>query len=111
MFMMNLFILDTPSEISAELGRRLKARRIHLQLTQKEVAQRTDLSLPTIVKLESTGQGSIDNLIRVVCTLGLVSDLEKLFQFEVLSIADLVEMERRQKQQPKRVSRKRSKPL
>lgn len=109
--MINLFVFATPSEISEELGQRLKARRIYLRLTQKEVAQRTDLSLPTIVKLESTGQGSIDTLIRVAHTLNLESQLETLFKFDTLSIADMVEMERRQKQQPKRVSRKRNNSL
>lgn len=94
------------NEILQTLGRRIRAQRLAQGLTQSELAQMAGLSLGALRKLESTGQSSLETLIRVVQALGLVQELEDLFVLKRQSIAQMEQAEaagRRQRaSRPKR---------
>lgn len=94
------------NEILQTLGQRIRAQRLAQGLTQNELAQMAGLSLGALRKLESTGQSSLETLIRVVQALGLVQELEDLFVLKRQSIAQMEQAEaagRRQRaSRPKR---------
>jgi transcriptional regulator with XRE-family HTH domain len=87
------FALATTPEICAELGQRLRARRLGLGWSQAELAQRAGLSSGTVKNLERKGQASLDSFIHVVSALGLGDDLRELFLVEMVSIAAMEKAE------------------
>lgn len=98
------FIFSTSEEICQELGKRIRAKRMMLNLTQPEVAQRAGVSKGTVSNIENRGQGTLESLVRVLQALGLTQELQPLFQSRPTSIAQLEQLERPPR---KRVSRKR----
>lgn len=81
--------LATSSEILQALGQRVRAQRLAQGVAQLELAQMAGLSLGALRKLESSGQSSLETLVRVVQALGLVSELEDLFVLKRQSIAQM----------------------
>lgn len=90
-------------EVRLELGQRLRAQRMLLDLSQLELAQRAGLSKGTVSNLESAGQGTLESLVRVVQALGLVHELQELFVPRPVTIAHLQAVEQPPR---KRVSRR-----
>ena len=55
---------------SGEVGKRIAARRKHLELLQKDLAERAGLEPNTISKIESSGAGlSVESLMSICKTL------------------------------------------
>jgi transcriptional regulator with XRE-family HTH domain len=100
------FILSTPSEICAELGRRLRARRLMQEWSQLELAQRAGLSVGTIKNLEGKGQASLESFVQVVAALGLADDLGELFRIKTVSIAAMQQAQKANRQRAPRRSAK-----
>ena len=65
------FSLITPDEAGAAIGARLRDHRLAQNRSQREVAQRAGVSVPTVKRLEATGRGSIEHLLLIAWTLGL----------------------------------------
>jgi transcriptional regulator with XRE-family HTH domain len=98
------FILASVDEVLHALGERLRMQRLAQALPQRELAQMAGLSLGALRKLESSGQCSLETLIRVVQALGLVHELEGLFVLKRLSIAQMEQAEaaRQRQRAPRR---------
>ena len=71
--------LQSPEEMRLELAHMIKAAREREGWTQVETARRAGLSERTFRILESTGQGSILNLLKIVGILGDYGALRKIF--------------------------------
>lgn len=69
------FYTCSDKAIEEELGHRLRSLRLRKNITQKELAQATTLSLNTIKSLES-GQGKLSTLIAVLRELGALDQLD-----------------------------------
>ena len=69
-----------PQDIAAELGVRLRERRLALDLTQVGLAERSGVPVSTLRKFESTGQISLVSFIRLTMTLGDDAALNGLLQ-------------------------------
>lgn len=82
-------ILSTNKEILATLGQRLRLQRLAQGITQDELAQMAGLSVGAVRKLESTGQSSLETLVRTAQALGLVGELDELFVLRQQSIAQM----------------------
>lgn len=80
-------------EILHTLGQRVRAQRLAQGLPQWELAQMAGLSLGAVRKLETTGQSSLDTLVRVIQALGLTAELEELLVLKRASIADMEQAE------------------
>ena len=63
-------------EIMKELGSRIKAARIDMNITQSMMAERTNLSQRTISNLENGKDVSMQTLIEVLRVLGRVQGLD-----------------------------------
>ena len=68
------------AQILKNLGFRFKDYRLRLNLTQKEVSEKTAISIPTIYKFENglLNDMSTSNLMKLVRVLGLQSNWDKL---------------------------------
>lgn len=84
-----VFNLASADEVLQTLGQRLRIQRLAQGLPQRELAQMAGLSLGALRKLESSGQSSLETMIRVVQALGLVDELEDLFVLKRQSIAQM----------------------
>lgn len=87
------FSLASSSEVLLSLGQRLRAQRLAQGVPQRELAQMAGLSLGALRKLESSGQSSLETLVRTVQALGLVSELDELFVLKRQSIAQMEKAE------------------
>jgi transcriptional regulator with XRE-family HTH domain len=65
--------------IEAELGARLKAWRLRLNLTQQQLSDATALSLNVIKSLEA-GKGKLSSLIAVLREFRLLDDLDSFIR-------------------------------
>lgn len=69
------FYTYTDKGIGEELGNRVKALRLRKNITQKELAEATTLSLNAIKSLES-GRGKLSTLIAILRELGALDHLD-----------------------------------
>lgn len=63
--------LVAPDDAARAIGARLRAHRLAQNRSQREVAERAGVSVPTVKRLEAEGRGSIEHLLLVAWTLGL----------------------------------------
>lgn len=85
------FDLATPLEIAETLGERLRANRLLQNLQQGELAARAGISERSLRNIERSGQGTLDNFIRVAIALGLAGNLDLLFELKPRSIKAMEE--------------------
>lgn len=93
------FSFATVDEVCKALGARLKAQRLVREWTQLELANRAKLSKGTVQNLENHGVGSLDSLVKLVSTLGLMDELQTLFELRVSSIAQMAAAEQGRRRQ------------
>lgn len=93
-------MLKTSIELMQELGQRVGARRKALGWTQQAAAERSGVAYRTWRRLESTGQASIEDLVRAAVALRCEEDLEGLFPAPAASSLD--DLLRQQKTQARR---------
>lgn len=90
--------LQSPSDLSQALGRRVKVRRLERNIPQSVLAERAGVSLPSLKRLENTGKGSVDLLVRLALNLGAGEEVEALFaQTMPKKIEDVIEPVKRQR--------------
>lgn len=86
---MMTFTTATTAEILSALAERLRAQRLAQELAQQELAAMAGLSVGAVRKLERDGQCSLETWVRVVQALGLVDELQPLFDRPATSIREL----------------------
>lgn len=84
-----LFDLATPQEVAGELGQRLRTRRLSLNQSQADTAARAGVSVGALRNLERTGLVTVEVLLRVAGTLGLLQQLEPVFVTRPVSIEQM----------------------
>ena len=67
----------TTNQILHILRDRIKKKRLSMNTTQVELAQQAGVSYATLRKLENTGKGSIELLIKVAIALGCIDQLDE----------------------------------
>ena len=75
---MNLSSLLTDDAILAELGARLAARRVDLQLTQAAVAEQAGIAKRTLERMEAGHSSQLSSLVRVLRVLDALPGLDGL---------------------------------
>jgi transcriptional regulator with XRE-family HTH domain len=71
--------LKTPKEIRQELAAKAKDCRLALNISQKELAERSGVSLGSIKRFESSGLVSLSSLLEIALVLGCLDDFAALF--------------------------------
>ncbi len=82
--------LKTPQESRQELAARAKERRLALNISQQELAERSGVSLGSIKRFESSGLISLSSLLEISLVFGCLGDFDTLFttKGEPLSLFD-----------------------
>ncbi len=75
---MKLSFYSSTGEVLTELGDRIKALRIAMSITQRELAEKTNLSVRTISNLETGKDVSFSTVIEVLRALGQLQSIELL---------------------------------
>jgi len=70
----------TPYEVSLKLAQRHRAMRKRLKISQKEMAERSGVSLGSLKRFESSGKISLESLLKLVHLLGRLSDFDKVLK-------------------------------
>lgn len=69
-----------PSDILEDLALKHKTLRKHAGLTQGELASRSGVSLGSIKRFESSGQISLESLLKLAHILNRINDFELIFK-------------------------------
>ena len=75
--------LKTPKEIRQELAARAKERRLALNISQQELAERSGVSLGSIKRFENSGLISLSSLLEIALVFGCLGDFDMLFTAKV----------------------------
>ncbi len=75
---MKILFYSSTNEVLMEMGNRIKAARIDMEITQKEMAERTNLSLGTISNLETGKDVSFSTVIEVLRVLNQLQNMEMM---------------------------------
>ena len=70
------FLPKNPSETMQELRSRFRERRRSLGYTQKELSERSGVSLGSLKRFESSGQIALESLLRLALVLECLEDFE-----------------------------------
>ena len=73
-------VLQTPMDIQRKLAARAKARRLELNITQSELAERSGVSLGSLRRFESTGEISLRAFLELSLVLGELKEFSTLFR-------------------------------
>ncbi|CAA6811966.1 MAG: Transcriptional regulator [uncultured Sulfurovum sp.] len=72
------FLPKNPKDIREELRAKFKARRKSLKYTQDELATRSGVSLGSLKRFESSGQISLESLLKLAFVLECLGDFEEV---------------------------------
>ena len=80
-------LLKTPTEVMKDVALRVKSKRLALNLTQEGIALRSGVSLGSLKRFESTGQISLESLLKLAHAVNSLSDFEDFFQNDVSKVS------------------------
>lgn len=90
--------ITSPNDVLRRLADRARRRRLDANLTQRELAERAQLSLGTLKLFERTGNASIEFIVRLAFALNAEKEFETLFPpVEPKSIDDVIAKPRRRR--------------
>ena len=69
---------ESVNAVLSELGSRLKQYRISAELTQKDLAEKSGVSMSTVVRMENGEDLKVSNIIRVLMALNIGEKLDYL---------------------------------
>jgi transcriptional regulator with XRE-family HTH domain len=72
--------LRTPTAVARLLGERVVELRLTRNWKRETLSQRAGVSMPTLRRLETTGQTSLANLLKVAHALGCLEQFEQLLK-------------------------------
>lgn len=83
--------------IKMKIGERAREKRLANNFSRKTLSERSFVPESTIKRLETKGEMSLDDLVKISVVLGCAEDFEYLFsrKEEVLSLDDLSMKERK----------------
>ena len=70
--------LRTVQEVQAGIARRFKARRLAMNLTQRELAARSGVTFSSLKRFEREGLIALDSLLNLALVLNCLDDFDKL---------------------------------
>ena len=102
------YTLAAPTQIAADLGRRLERLRLARNERRADLAEAAGVSTRTLARLETSGRATVETLVRVMSALGLHEPLSSLLPEPTLRPIERVDTggRPRQRARPKPKSRK-----
>ena len=103
---MKITYYTSTNEVLSELGQRIKAARIAMPATQKEMAAMTDLSPKTISNLETGKDVSFATVVEVLRALGRLQSLDLMIPEPGPSPSQLAALGKQRERASSKASRK-----
>lgn len=75
-----MFGLKSPGELAQSISKKAKHKRIQMNITQSELAERSGVSFGSIKRFEQKGEISLKHLIQVAIVLRAADGLDALFK-------------------------------
>ena len=72
--------LKSPIEFAKDISKRAKQKRIYLNLTQRELAERSGVSFGSLKRFEQKGEISLKHLLQIAIVLRSANEFEFLFK-------------------------------
>lgn len=72
-----------------ELGKRIKDIRIKKAITQKEMAEMAGVSHSTVTRIENGDGATLDNLLKIMRMLGILTNIDLLIPEQELTPEDI----------------------
>jgi len=66
--------------MSIHLAKQTQAKRLFLNLSQKTLSERSGVSFGVLKKFERTGKISLESLLKIAMTLGVLENFKDLFK-------------------------------
>lgn len=88
----------TPIELAKDISKRAKQNRLHLNLTQKELAERSGVSFGSLKRFEQKGEISLKHLLQIAIVLRSAGEFESLFKRQRYQSIDDVIREKSKKE-------------
>ena len=98
------FILFTPKEVAERLGARMMHLRLARDWRRATLAERAGVSPATVARFETTGQITLENLLKLAHALDVLDGFEGVFVAPPAS--SIAELERRVAVAPRRRGRR-----
>lgn len=73
------YLLENVDDISKQIAKDFRHRRVEKGLTRKQVAERAGVAVSNVVRFEQKGLISLKNLIGLAMALGYTSEIKGLF--------------------------------
>lgn len=91
--MINEFnFLKSPTDVNMEIARRMQKKRKANKLTQKQLAQKSGVSLGSVKRFERLGEISLSSLVKIAFVLDCEDDFDALFaRKEYRSIQEVID--------------------
>jgi transcriptional regulator with XRE-family HTH domain len=89
--------INTPSNILEQLKDNFKKRRLQFDLTQEGLSKRSGVSLGSLKRFESSGQISLESLLKIALVLECLDDFTTVARHKELpinSIDDVLKKDR-----------------
>ena len=84
--------IKAPMDLAKEISKRAKQKRIHLNLTQQELAKRSGVSFGSLKRFEQKGEISLKHLLQIAIVLRSADEFESLFkEHRYQSIDDVIQ--------------------
>lgn len=84
--------LKSPTDINMEIARRMQKKRKANKLTQKQLAQKSGVSLGSVKRFERLGEISLSSLVKIAFVLDCEDDFDALFaRKEYKSIQEVID--------------------
>lgn len=97
--------LQTPFDVRQGLAARAKARRLELNISQAELAERSGMSVSSLRRFEATGDISLASVLELALVLGELKEFDRLFlplhQASLFDKRPRVRLRSRKKAQPR----------
>ena len=91
---MKISFYSSNDEVLSEIGKRIKSQRISMNMTQTEMAERTNLTQKTISNLENGKDVSFTTVIDVLRCLGQLQGLDMAIPEHIIRPSQIITREK-----------------
>lgn len=93
-----MYGLKPPGELAQDISKKAKQKRIDLNITQRELAERSGVSFGSVKRFEQKGEISLKHLLQIAIVLRSAGDFESLFSKQRYQSIDDVIQEKSKKE-------------
>lgn len=89
------FVLDNADDIARQVADNYRKRRVEMNISRREIAEKAGVPLPTVARFEQKGLISFETLVKLAIALGYASDVRNLFSTPHFNTIEELDMIRR----------------